>query len=590
MSWILNLKEKAENLLDHIDDVAATALQKPVGNTSFYDDGRDVHHASLSNGPVNVLAKSDVLVHSMPLLNDGSSHKSRIPVNMTDNMSDSRSIESKSHSRNSSMSNGYLQIDGASKVGAIGSASDDQNGSVVIAFDKAEDGLDRIVSDVSLPSLEAKDHQIAILRLRIQELESSLSKSEALIRSADTKLANDQEIENLRHQLHILEAVLSEERKSFEDAKAEYLSRIQEVEKENVAVLEKLAVTNHELNEQKLCCQQSSEQLALVKFNLESCKQEFEEYKVKATRILQAKESTITALKQDSGEMDSPAQMVSFEELRAERDILKEELEKTVTSLNKLKADVQNSESQRMADQRASMQKLHQLEEELQSSRLNSSHYRLQLRQLEQEAKGATEEVNNLQRTLQVKLQEKDAEIKRLSREIIAVPSKTESETETEQRLKQVMESLIKKQNMIESLQTDKHSLMLQLERVEHMYREAESAAIRATYNSQNQGAHNGSPTPICDTPPNLLCLGNRLRVPSFLNGTLGKGILKQMDRFCYGVDTIMGHCGIMFRRYPMARFFFLTYAVVLHLWVAFVLLTYTPEMHTVDGFPRPST
>ncbi|CDW52374.1 Golgin A5 domain containing protein [Trichuris trichiura] len=208
---------------------------------------------------------------------------------------------------------------------------------------------------------------------------------------------------------------------------------------------------------------------------------------------MKAKESTIMALKQDSGEMDSSAQTVSFEELRAERDILKEELEKTVTSLNKLKADVQNSESQRMADQRASMQRLHQLEEELQTSRLNSSHYRLQLRQLEQEAKGATEEVNNLQRTLQVKLQEKDAEIKRLSREIIAAPSKTEGETETEQRLKQLMESLIKKQNMIESLQTDKHSLMLQLERVEHMYREAESAAIRATYNSQNQGGHNGS-------------------------------------------------------------------------------------------------
>ncbi|CDW52372.1 Golgin subfamily A member 5 [Trichuris trichiura] len=250
MSWILNLKEKAENLLDHIDDVAATALQKPVGNTSFFDDGRDDHRATLNNGPVNILAKSDVLLHPVPLVNDGGSHKSRIPVNMADNMSDSRSIESKSHSRNSSMGNGYLQVDGSPAVVAMGSTGD-QNGSVVIAFEKAEDGLDRLAADVSLPNVEAKDHQIAILRLRIQELESSLSKSQALIRSADTQLENVQEIESLRHQLQILEAVLSEERKAFEYAKAEYLSRIQEVEKENVAVLEKLALTNHELNEQK---------------------------------------------------------------------------------------------------------------------------------------------------------------------------------------------------------------------------------------------------------------------------------------------------------------------------------------------------
>uniref|UniRef100_A0A5S6Q8Y4 Uncharacterized protein n=1 Tax=Trichuris muris TaxID=70415 RepID=A0A5S6Q8Y4_TRIMR len=572
MSWILNLKEKAENLLDHIDDVAATALQKPLGSASVADDCRD-QRVTLPNDAAHVLPKLDSSVRRGPPQNNGSAYRSRMPASMADGMSDSTSTYSVSCSRESSTGNGYLQVDGSTKAVAVG-YEDEQNGSVLIAVDKAEDELDHVTSDMSLRSLEAKDHQIAILRLRVQELESSLSKRQALSRSSDTELANVQEVENLNRQLHVLEAVISEERKSHEDAKEEYLGRIQDIERENVTILEKLTVANHQLNEQKLRCQQSSEQLAQLQFNLESCKQEFEEYKVKATRILQAKENTIATLKQASGEVDSSAQAASFEELRTERDILKDELQKMAISVNKLKEDVQASESQRMADQRASMQQLHQLEEELQASRLSSSHYRLQLRELEQEAKGATEEVNNLQRTLQTKLQEKDAEIKRLSREIMAVPSKAEGESETEQRVKQLMESLIKKQNTIELLQTDKHSLMLQLERVERMYREAESAAIRATYNSQSQGAPNG----------------NRLRVPSFLSGKLGKTLLKQVDRFCYGVDVVTGHCGIMFRRYPMARFFFLAYAVVLHFWVAFVLFTYTPEMHTVDGFPRPST
>ncbi|ESO05396.1 hypothetical protein HELRODRAFT_171791 [Helobdella robusta] len=55
------------------------------------------------------------------------------------------------------------------------------------------------------------------------------------------------------------------------------------------------------------------------------------------------------------------------------------------------------------------------------------------------------------------------------------------SQEELENRLHHLTESLIQKQTAVESLSTEKNSLLLQLERLEKQCREAESSAIRGS-------------------------------------------------------------------------------------------------------------
>ncbi|KAK6033862.1 hypothetical protein COOONC_28628 [Cooperia oncophora] len=49
-------------------------------------------------------------------------------------------------------------------------------------------------------------------------------------------------------------------------------------------------------------------------------------------------------------------------------------------------------------------------------------------------------------------------------------------------------------------------------------------------------------------------------------------------------VDTVMFRVISVLRNYPMARIFVAIYFVLLHLWVFFIVLTYTPEMHDATG------
>ncbi|KIH64267.1 hypothetical protein ANCDUO_05420 [Ancylostoma duodenale] len=49
-------------------------------------------------------------------------------------------------------------------------------------------------------------------------------------------------------------------------------------------------------------------------------------------------------------------------------------------------------------------------------------------------------------------------------------------------------------------------------------------------------------------------------------------------------VDSVMFRVISMLRNYPAARLFLAVYFVLLHLWVFFIILTYTPEIHDHTG------
>lgn len=49
-------------------------------------------------------------------------------------------------------------------------------------------------------------------------------------------------------------------------------------------------------------------------------------------------------------------------------------------------------------------------------------------------------------------------------------------------------------------------------------------------------------------------------------------------------LDSVMFKMISMLRNYPAARIFIAIYFVVVHLWVFFIVLTYTPEIHDANG------
>ena len=84
-----------------------------------------------------------------------------------------------------------------------------------------------------------------------------------------------------------------------------------------------------------------------------------------------------------------------------------------------------------------------------------------------QELRYAHEELLKQKTALQSRIQEREQEIERLRNQLTTKSMSTSSQTELENRLHALTESLIQKQTMLEALSTEKNSLVHQLERTE---------------------------------------------------------------------------------------------------------------------------
>ncbi|XP_010181036.1 PREDICTED: golgin subfamily A member 5, partial [Mesitornis unicolor] len=142
------------------------------------------------------------------------------------------------------------------------------------------------------------------------------------------------------------------------------------------------------------------------------------------------------------------------------------------------------------------------------------------------------------------------------------------SQTELENRLHQLTETLIQKQTMLESLSTEKNSLVYQLERLEQQLKavqgtSANGPSINMAGIDSSEGARmRNVPVLFSDTDTNMAGMYGRVR------------------KAASSIDQFSIRLGIFLRRYPIARVFVIIYMALLHLWVMIVLLTYTPEMH----------
>lgn len=440
-------------------------------------------------------------------------------------------------------------------------------------------------------ALEAKDSQLAVLRVRLQEADQELTTKRRLVddlRNENQRLTRDQTdlsqvqgktVETLRDKLAHAEEALRKEQESHRHAQAEFMQRQLKMEEELANLSESLTLAQKQLAEQKAHAKESGSQVSSLRCSLDLARQELADYKQKAQRILQSKEKLIASLKDaanasgsslDGSEVDgsrlSAASAAELEAMSQECEHLRNELRKTQAHADALSAELHEQESSLRRELESLQEQQRDLLKDLKQERHQRQEAELEARQATEEITFLKEELRRNKEALQQRLSERESELEKLRKQIMAKSMSSTSEEELEARLHALTENLIQKQTLVEALSTEKNSLVLQLERLERQLKESQ------VHTSKPHTAIAGFGQP--DEYP-------RARLPGMFVESPFDGTVTRKVKRAYGViDSFSIRAGIFLRRYPLARIFILIYMGLMHFWVMIVLLTYEPEIH----------
>nr|XP_060612486.1 golgin subfamily A member 5 [Anolis sagrei ordinatus]XP_060612495.1 golgin subfamily A member 5 [Anolis sagrei ordinatus] len=429
----------------------------------------------------------------------------------------------------------------------------------------------------------AKDSQLAVLKVRLQEADQLLnSRNKALeaLQSEKSRILQDnsegtsmhnQALQTLQERLHDAESALRREQESYKQMQNEFAARLSKMEAERQNLAEAVTAAERKFVEEKRKADELQQQARIAKANLESAKQELVDYKQKATRILQSKEKLINSLKEGSGieGLDSQtASIMELEELRHERETQKEEMQKLRAQIHQLRTELQDMESQQISETESTREQIQDLQDQIETHKTAKQEVEAELERQKQELRYTEEELYRTKNTLQSRISDREEEIQKLRNQLTNKTLGSSSQSELENRLHQLTETLIQKQTMLENLSTEKNSLVYQLEQLEQQMKAVQGPSTNGpTINMAGIESSEGTrmrnvPVLFSDVDVNVA------------------GMYAKVRRAASSIDRFSIRLGIFLRRYPIARVFVIIYMALLHLWVMIVLLTYTPEMH----------
>uniref|UniRef100_A0A8C5N993 Golgin subfamily A member 5 n=1 Tax=Gouania willdenowi TaxID=441366 RepID=A0A8C5N993_GOUWI len=425
-------------------------------------------------------------------------------------------------------------------------------------------------------ALSAKDGQLAVLKIRLDEADQLLKcrnaaleevqkeKSRILLDHTEGSGLQSQALITIQERLKEVEMALRREQDNHRQMQSECAGRLSKMEAERQTLSETVTAAERRAAEEKLRIDAMQQQLKNAKASADSAKQELQDYKQKASRILQSKEKLISSLKEGSGldSLDnSGAVALEVEELRHEKDLQREEIQKLQGQVSTLRTEIQDMENQALTEAETwREQQLHLEEQQTLQNRVRME-VEAELERCKQELQYVEDEHHRAKASLQNRIKDREDEIQKLRNQLTNKTLSSSSETELENRLHQLTETLIQKQTMLEALGTEKSSLVFQLERLEQQLKSA-------------QGGQSGGPA------INMSTLEGR-NSPVLFSDQDSPGVYGRVRKAASTIDRFSIRLGIFLRRYPMARVFVIVYMALLHLWVMIVLLTYTPEMHS---------
>uniref|UniRef100_A0A1A7Y890 Golgin subfamily A member 5 n=1 Tax=Iconisemion striatum TaxID=60296 RepID=A0A1A7Y890_9TELE len=438
----------------------------------------------------------------------------------------------------------------------------------------------RSQADDLTEALSAKDGQLAVLKIRLDEADQLLkTRSAALeeVQKEKSRIMQDhtegssmqsQALEKTQERVREAELSLRREQDGYRQMQSEYAGRLAKLEAERQTLAETVTAAERRALEEKLRVDDVQQQLKSAKAAAESAKQELQDYKHKASRILQSKEKLISSLKEGSG-LDildgSGTVILELEELRHEKELQREEIQKLQAQVSTLRSEIQDVENQALAETETWREQQVQLQEQQALQNRAKQELEAEVERYKHELQYLEDEQHRAKSTLQSRIKDREDEIQKLRNQLTNKTISSSSQTELENRLHQLTETLIQKQTMLEALGTEKSSLVFQLERLEQQLKSA-------------QGGQSGGPA---INMSNLEGPGARQRnLPVLFSDQDSPGVYGKVRKAASTIDRFSIRLGIFLRRYPMARVFVILYMAILHLWVMIVLLTYTPEMH----------
>ncbi|KYN14158.1 PREDICTED: golgin subfamily A member 5 [Trachymyrmex cornetzi] len=341
----------------------------------------------------------------------------------------------------------------------------------------------------------------------------------------------------------------------------EFLGKQTDFQKEIVVLNEKLKALEMEKLEQ---LKQVVDLQSIIDRNrqeLNSIRSELEQHKARALKTLQEKEKLIAELKSNAPTAMDEATIMELNQLKQERDSVREENQQMCQQLKMLREELVNAD--------LNLEKIRQksAETNLQNQEILASERRRRL-ETEEDMRLHSEEIRSLKDELisqrngfSLQLQKQNSEISRLKLQlsVSATPS-----NEMDSRIASLTQTLVLKQQALECLTTERNALRLQLEKIEHEYRNAAGNLRRnISYNNIN------------DTDD------AKAQVPTFLMETpFDTSVTRRVKRAYSSLDAISIRTGVFLRRYPLARILVLIYMALLQLWVFVVLFSQSPEAH----------
>ncbi|KAK5857956.1 hypothetical protein PBY51_011164 [Eleginops maclovinus] len=339
-------------------------------------------------------------------------------------------------------------------------------------------------------ALSAKDAQLAVLKIRLDEADQMLKSRSAALEEAQNERSRimmdhtegssmqSQALETIQERLREAELSVRREQDNYRQMQSEYASRLSKVESERQTLAETVTAAERRAAEERLRVDDMQTQLKSTKAAAEVAKMELQDYKHKAARILQSKEKLISSLKEGSGldTMDGSggAAALELEDLKHERELQKEDIQKLQGQLHTLRIEIQDLENQALTEAEAWREQQLQLEEQQAFQTRAKKEAEAEAERYKQELQYLEEEQHRAKATLQSRIKDREDEIQKLRNQLTNKALSSSSQTELENRLHQLTETLIQKQTMLEALGTEKSSLVFQMERLEQQLKNRE--------------------------------------------------------------------------------------------------------------------
>ncbi|XP_051174592.1 golgin-84 [Leptopilina boulardi] len=283
---------------------------------------------------------------------------------------------------------------------------------------------------------------------------------------------------------------------------------------------------------------------------------ELEQHRARALKTLQEKEKLITELRGNANSGLDEASTMELNQLRQEREVLREENQQVCEQLRLSREELIAADLKLENFRQKIIEISKQAQETIATERRRRLDAEDDARQHTEEARALKEQFILQENSTSLKLRKQEAEISRIRSQLSAALTPS---SEVESRLATLTQTLVLKQQALESLTTERNALRLQLEKIEMEYRNSRKTLLYSSNDTDDAKA----------------------QVPSFLMETpFDTSVTRRVKRAYSSLDAISIRTGVFLRRYPLARILILIYMGLLQLWVIIVLFSQSPEAH----------